>query len=79
MKMFLTRMVFNSKVEVTGDVTQVDLPPGQKSGLGDVRKVLRGMSDLRFVDLDARDVVRNGLVQQIIRAYEEYDRKKRNK
>lgn len=77
MKMFLTRMGFNSKVVVTGDITQVDLPTGQKSGLMEARKVLRHLDELTFIDLDARDVVRNGMVQQIIRAYEEHEQRKR--
>ena len=79
MKMFLTRMGFNSKVVVTGDITQIDLPRGQHSGLVEVRKVLRKLSELAFIDLDACDVVRNDLVQQIIRAYDEYEGKKQKR
>ncbi|MGI6546209.1 MAG: PhoH family protein [Fastidiosipilaceae bacterium] len=79
MKMFLTRMGFDSKVVVTGDITQIDLPPGQKSGLKEVRKILRAMSELAFIDLDAKDVVRNDLVQQIIRAYDNYERQRRDR
>ncbi len=79
MKMFLTRMGFDSKVVVTGDITQIDLPPGQKSGLKEVRKILRSMNELAFIDLDAKDVVRNDLVQQIIRAYDDYERQRRDR
>jgi phosphate starvation-inducible PhoH-like protein len=72
MKMFLTRLGFNSKAVITGDVTQVDLPPGKVSGLVEVQDVLRGIADIRFVYFTERDVVRHELVQQIIRAYETY-------
>lgn len=72
MKMFLTRLGFNSKAVITGDVTQVDLPPGKVSGLVEVQDVLRGIPDIRFVYFTDRDVVRHELVQQIIRAYETY-------
>ncbi len=75
MKMFLTRMGFNSKVIVTGDTTQIDLPRGQHSGLIEVRRILQQIDRLAFVDLDAKDVVRNDLVQKIIRAYEKYESK----
>ena len=70
MKMFLTRLGFHSKAVVTGDVTQVDLPPDKRSGLKEVRKILRDVEGLAFVELTRRDVVRNGLVQRIIHAYE---------
>lgn len=72
MKMFLTRLGFNSKAVITGDVTQVDLPSGKVSGLVEVQDVLRGIADIRFVYFTERDVVRHELVQQIIRAYETY-------
>jgi phosphate starvation-inducible protein PhoH and related proteins len=72
MKMFLTRLGFNSKAVITGDVTQVDLAPGKVSGLVEVQDVLRGIADIRFVYFTERDVVRHELVQQIIRAYETY-------
>jgi phosphate starvation-inducible PhoH-like protein len=72
MKMFLTRLGFNSKAVITGDVTQVDLPPGKVSGLVEVQDVLRGVEGIRFVYFTERDVVRHELVQQIIRAYETY-------
>lgn len=71
MKMFLTRLGFGSKIVVTGDVTQIDLPDGRgRSGLLAVRDVLEGISGLVFVDLDSRDVVRHRIVQDIVDAYE---------
>ncbi len=70
MKMFLTRIGFNSKAVITGDITQIDLPRDKRSGLREVRKILRGVEGLAFVELTRRDVVRNGLVQRIIQAYE---------
>jgi len=73
MKMFLTRTGFNSKVVVTGDVTQVDLPPGRMSGLRDARRVLADVVGADFVHFDQRDVVRHPLVQQIIQAYERHN------
>ena len=73
MKMFLTRIGFNSKAIVTGDITQMDLPDGKKSGLKDVIGVLKNMDDISFCYLTDRDVVRHKLVQQIIRAYEKRD------
>lgn len=72
MKMFLTRLGFNSKAVITGDVTQVDLAPGKVSGLVEVQDVLRGIEGIRFVYFTERDVVRHELVQQIIRAYETF-------
>jgi phosphate starvation-inducible PhoH-like protein len=72
MKMFLTRLGFGSKVVITGDVTQVDLPRG-KSGLRQVRGILEGVPDLTFVDLTGTDVVRHKLVQRIVAAYEVYE------
>lgn len=78
MKMFLTRIGFNSKAIVTGDVTQVDLPDGKKSGLKDVTSVLKNIDDIAFCYLSEKDVVRHRLVQQIIKAYEKRDEKFRN-
>ncbi|MDR1440521.1 MAG: PhoH family protein [Clostridiales bacterium] len=75
MKMFLTRIGFGSKVVVTGDVTQMDLPPDKKSGLKEVVKILDGVEDVKFVHLTDRDVVRHELVRKIIKAYEEYERR----
>jgi len=70
MKMFLTRIGFNSKAIVTGDITQVDLPDGKRSGLKDVIGVLRDIDDISFCYFTERDVVRHRLVQKIIKAYE---------
>ena len=70
MKMFLTRMGFGSKAVITGDVTQVDLPRGQFSGLAEAANLLRDIEGIAFVLLDDRDVVRHELVQKIIKAYE---------
>ena len=75
MKMILTRLGFNSKMVVTGDPTQVDLPAGQRSGLAQVVEVLRGVEGVQFVQFDDRDVVRHALVQRIVRAYESYNKK----
>jgi phosphate starvation-inducible PhoH-like protein len=73
MKMFLTRLGFNSKAVVTGDITQIDLPSGQHSGLNVVREILTGIDDLGFVYLSSRDVVRHKIVQDIVEAYRRYD------
>jgi phosphate starvation-inducible PhoH-like protein len=70
MKMFLTRLGFNSRAVVTGDITQIDLPADKRSGLKEARNILQGVEGLAFVELTQRDVVRNALVQRIIRAYE---------
>lgn len=72
MKMFLTRLGFNSKVVVTGDVTQLDLPKGI-SGLRDVRNILTNIDDISFQELESRDVVRHKLVQRIVNAYEAHE------
>ncbi|HET8947274.1 MAG TPA: PhoH family protein [Candidatus Polarisedimenticolia bacterium] len=72
MKMFLTRLGHNSKAIITGDVTQVDLPPGRISGLVEARRVVAGVEGVRFVQFDETDVVRHPLVQGIVRAYEAY-------
>ena len=73
MKMFLTRLGFGSKVVVTGDVTQVDLPGGTRSGLRGVQQVLDGLDDIAFCNLTARDVVRHKLVGKIVAAYDEFE------
>lgn len=70
MKMFLTRLGFNSKAVVTGDITQIDLPDGKKSGLKDAVKILKGIDDIAVITLTGKDVVRHRLVQEIIKAYE---------
>jgi phosphate starvation-inducible PhoH-like protein len=73
MKMFLTRLGFNSKAVVTGDVTQIDLPAGKKSGLVEALEVCGKIEGIGVAQFTEKDVVRHNLVQQIIRAYEEYD------
>ncbi len=72
MKMFLTRMGMGSKMVITGDVTQIDLPLGKKSGLVEALEVLKGVEDIGIVRLTHRDVVRHELVQAIVKAYEKY-------
>ena len=72
MKMFLTRIGFGSKVVVTGDVTQIDLPRGQRSGLKEAERVLQGIEEIDFVYFNDKDVVRHKLVQMIVRAYEHH-------
>ncbi|MGQ9746873.1 MAG: PhoH family protein [Candidatus Caldatribacteriaceae bacterium] len=74
MKMFLTRMGFGSKVVVTGDITQVDLPMGKRSGLIIIQEVLKDIPGIEFVYLSEKDVVRHHLVQEIILAYEKFER-----
>jgi phosphate starvation-inducible PhoH-like protein len=71
MKMFLTRLGFGSKMVITGDVTQIDLPRGKSSGLVEVNRILRGIEELGFIYFDEQDVVRHSLVQKIIIAYNE--------
>ena len=73
MKMFLTRLGFGSKVVVTGDITQIDLPGGVRSGLRQVTQILDGVEDIAFCTLTARDVVRHRLVGRIVAAYDSYD------
>ena len=73
MKMFLTRLGFGSKMVVTGDVTQVDLPTGTRSGLRVVREILDGLDDVHFATLTSHDVVRHRLVGQIVDAYARHD------
>ncbi len=73
MKMVLTRTGCNSKMVVNGDITQIDLPPGKRSGLIDAVEVLRGVEGINFVQFDERDVVRHNLVQRIVKAYERYN------
>lgn len=73
MKMFLTRLGFDSKIVVTGDITQVDLPTGTKSGLRQVQDILEGIDDVHFSRLTSQDVVRHKLVGRIVDAYEKYD------
>ena len=75
MKMFLTRLGFGSKMVVTGDVTQVDLPPEQRSGLIAVADVLTQIDGIEFVSFGAEDVVRHKLVQRIVEAYDEHSQR----
>jgi phosphate starvation-inducible PhoH-like protein len=77
MKMFLTRIGFNSKAVINGDVTQIDLPQGRMSGLNEVQQVLAGVAGIKFVEFDERDVVRHRLVQAIVRAYDRHDERRR--
>ena len=72
MKMFLTRLGFNSKAVITGDVTQTDLPAGRTSGLIEAQRVLAGVPGIRFIYFTEKDVVRHPLVQEIVKAYEAY-------
>jgi phosphate starvation-inducible PhoH-like protein len=74
MKMFLTRLGYNSKAVVTGDITQIDLPSGKLSGLKEARTVLANTPGINFTIFDDRDVVRHRLVQKIILAYEAFNR-----
>ncbi len=76
MKMFLTRLGFNSKMVVTGDITQIDLPDGKRSGLKTVLSILKNVEDIEIIRLNQKDVVRHRLVQDIIKAYEKYEEEK---
>ena len=73
MKMFLTRLGFGSKMVVTGDVTQIDLPNGQSSGLRVIRDILKDIDDIAFLELTAEDVVRHRLIGDIVKAYDKFD------
>ena len=73
MKMFLTRLGFGSRAVVTGDITQIDLPPGQRSGLVEIRNILSNVQGLSFITFDDSDVVRHPLVQRIVQAYDLHD------
>lgn len=75
MKMFLTRLGFDSKAVITGDITQIDLPVGRKSGLVEVRRFLSGIEGISFVELSKNDIVRHKLVQKIVDAYEKHQLK----
>ena len=79
MKMFLTRLGFNSKMVVTGDITQIDLPDGKRSGLKDAIKVLKNIEDIGVVRFNEKDVVRHRLVQDIIKAYEKQEEERNRK
>ncbi|MCQ2479705.1 MAG: PhoH family protein [Clostridia bacterium] len=79
MKMFLTRLGFNSKMVITGDVTQIDLPDGKRSGLVEASKILKDVEDVKTIRFSEKDVVRHKLVQDIIKAYEKFEEVKRRK
>lgn len=79
MKMFLTRIGFNSKAVVTGDVTQIDLPGDKRSGLIEASRILSDVEGINIVNLTDQDVVRNGLVQRIIRAYDGFEKRRHNR
>jgi phosphate starvation-inducible PhoH-like protein len=76
MKMFLTRIGFSSKAVITGDITQIDLPVGKPSGLIEAKDILQGIEGIKFIFFSKKDVVRHGLVQKIIKAYEDLDAQK---
>lgn len=73
-RMFLTRMGWNTKMIITGDVTQIDLPRGQKSGLIDAMNILKNIEDISFVNLSGKDIVRHKLVTKIVNAYDTHDK-----
>ncbi len=75
MKMYLTRLGFNSKTVITGDITQIDLPAGKASGLLDAEKILSNIEGIKFVYFSEKDVVRHRLVQEIVKAYERYEKR----
>lgn len=77
MKMFLTRLGFGSKAVITGDITQVDLPDNKESGLRAVQTILSGIEGVAFVHLNNHDVVRHEIVQRIVKAYEEHDKRRK--
>jgi phosphate starvation-inducible PhoH-like protein len=75
MKMYLTRLGFNSKTVITGDITQIDLPPGKTSGLIEAERILNGVEGIKFIYFSEKDVVRHKLVQEIVKAYERYEKR----
>lgn len=78
MKMFLTRLGFNSKMVITGDITQIDLPEGKRSGLVEVVKILKNVEDIETVVFNDKDVVRHKLVQDIVNAYRRYEERRQS-
>ena len=78
MKMFLTRIGFSSKAVITGDITQIDLPVEKPSGLIEAKNILQGIDGIKFIFFSKKDVVRHGLVQKIIKAYEDLDASRKN-
>ncbi len=79
MKMFLTRLGYGSKAVITGDITQMDLPEGRKSGLQESIKILQSIEGIGFITLTNKDVIRHPLVQKIILAYEKYENRSKNR
>ena len=77
--MFLTRMGWNTKMIITGDMTQIDLPRSQKSGLVEALEILNGVEGIDIVELNRKDIVRHKLVTRIVNAYEKFDKKINNK
>lgn len=75
MKMYLTRLGFNSKTVITGDITQIDLPAGKLSGLIEAEKILSGVEGIKVIYFSEKDVVRHKLVQEIVKAYERYEKR----
>ena len=75
MKMYLTRLGFNSKTVITGDITQIDLPSGKLSGLIEAEKILNDIEDIKVIYFSEKDVVRHKLVQEIVKAYERYEKR----
>ena len=75
--MFLTRMGMNTKMIITGDMTQIDLPSSQTSGLIQAMKILKGVKGISFIELNKKDIVRHKLVTRIVEAYEKYEEKKK--
>jgi phosphate starvation-inducible PhoH-like protein len=76
--MFLTRIGFSSKAVITGDITQIDLPVERPSGLIEAKNILQGIDGINFIFFSKKDVVRHGLVQKIIKAYEDLDASRKN-
>ena len=79
MKMYLTRLGFNSKTVITGDITQIDLPAGKLSGLVETEKILSDIEGIKFIYFSEKDVVRHKLVQEIVKAYERYEKRSKEK
>ncbi len=77
-KMFLTRMGMNTKMIVTGDITQIDLPPSQTSGLVQALHILKGVKGISVVEMNKKDIVRHRLVERIVEAYDKFDKEKKN-
>ena len=77
-RMFLTRMGWNTKMIITGDLTQVDLPKGQRSGLREAFDLLRGIEGIEFIEMEQKDIVRHKLVTRIVDAYEKYDKDRKD-